>query len=422
MQDDKTEIKPLVDSAPEPDGFDRTILLHFRIKVKLIDPGRSAPKEYWFINGFAVGRAAGNDILINSGEISRHHLKVTREHGNWWIQDLNSANGTSVNAERIKGKSRLILPSSISLGNAGVGLEIHPVDHGAGPGRLEPDNPAAGEPEADLSGNKTGAGRSKDEIRRRLLSEEDSKDFGDYTRMVRLLIREEGSHRKKRYNTIIYSLLGAVLASLALIIYQQVVLFKTRSMAINLFYDMKLLEVNLSKAEQALDGSLEALRDAMQAVVRQKLKTEEERIKAELETISAEQRRVAEEKKKLFRMREQYQGYVREVKSLQFGLPSVRGREDELIAKVARDFGESELEVPDGFRSSVKRYIKIRQSSSRLPVTLNRIEKNGYGSLVVSALAKAGLPIQFMYLPLQESNYDEYAIGPETRYGIAKGA
>ena len=32
-----------------------------------------------------------------------------------------------------------------------------------------------------------------------------------------------------------------------------------------------------------------------------------------------------------------------------------------------------------------------------------------------------GLPPQFFYLPLQESGFNVKAVGPKTRYGIAKG-
>ena len=51
-----------------------------------------------------------------------------------------------------------------------------------------------------------------------------------------------------------------------------------------------------------------------------------------------------------------------------------------------------------------------------------RLEKNLYAPVIIEALEKEGLPLYFLYLPLQESNYDAHAIGPETRFGIAKGA
>jgi soluble lytic murein transglycosylase-like protein len=41
---------------------------------------------------------------------------------------------------------------------------------------------------------------------------------------------------------------------------------------------------------------------------------------------------------------------------------------------------------------------------------------------MVDAMEKEGLPRHFLYLSLQESNFNPRAIGPETRFGIAKGA
>jgi len=89
---------------------------------------------------------------------------------------------------------------------------------------------------------------------------------------------------------------------------------------------------------------------------------------------------------------------------------------------VARGFGESELEVPDDFVAEVQKYIKFWQSSDRMQTAMKRLEENHYAPVIVDALERQGLPTYFIYLPLQESNFDPLAIGPETRFGVAKGA
>jgi signal transduction histidine kinase/CheY-like chemotaxis protein len=48
-----------------------------------------------------IGRSAGNDIQIKEKHISRTHLKVTRKHGRYFIEDLGSENGTYVKGELI---------------------------------------------------------------------------------------------------------------------------------------------------------------------------------------------------------------------------------------------------------------------------------------------------------------------------------
>ncbi|WFP50130.1 transglycosylase SLT domain-containing protein [Methylomonas sp. EFPC3] len=55
-------------------------------------------------------------------------------------------------------------------------------------------------------------------------------------------------------------------------------------------------------------------------------------------------------------------------------------------------------------------------------MAIRNLEANQYAPIVLSELEKEGLPAYFLYLPLQESNYDSKAVGPETRFGIAKGA
>lgn len=51
-----------------------------------------------------IGSASGNDLILPSNVISRHHAKITREDGQYFIEDLNSTNGTTVNGEMLSYK------------------------------------------------------------------------------------------------------------------------------------------------------------------------------------------------------------------------------------------------------------------------------------------------------------------------------
>jgi len=55
-----------------------------------------------------VGRSRDNDVILDHSSVSRHHLELFYdEHGNVFLTDLNSSNGTFVNGRRIIGSVQL---------------------------------------------------------------------------------------------------------------------------------------------------------------------------------------------------------------------------------------------------------------------------------------------------------------------------
>jgi hypothetical protein len=95
--------------------------------------------------------------------------------------------------------------------------------------------------------------------------------------------------------------------------------------------------------------------------------------------------------------------------------------EERIILHMARVFGEADLDVPKGFVAKVKEYIGRWQSSPRYRNAIARLEEKGYGPPIYRALTEQGLPPQFIYLAMQESDFRAQAVGPPTRYGRAKG-
>src|SRR5262250_790756 len=92
-----------------------------------------------------------------------------------------------------------------------------------------------------------------------------------------------------------------------------------------------------------------------------------------------------------------------------------------IMLRVARVFGECELEMPPDFEAEVSKYIKYWRQSDRLANAVQVAQEKGYVETISRELLDQGLPPQFFYLALQESNFDSYASGPMTRAGIAKG-
>lgn len=419
--DDKTIFISSNTHQKESDS-NHTVLLQPGLRVILLDAFGKTTKEFSFTHHFTVGRSLDNDIVIPNELVSRHHLKVKREQGSWWIFDRNSANGIYINHQLVVQKAQLSLPVIISLDVSAVFLRIEADENGNNAEKTLPkdDGVLAAEPVDQADPIRRDI--FKGELKVRLLAREESRDAGEYTKMVRSIIHEDRTIQGKSYKKVIWGLGLLFLFSSGLIAFQQVTLSKARTLAIDMFYDIKSLEVSLSQAEIRLEESAEVLELTMKVIMKEKLANEQGRIKAEQEKIITERKRVVQERQKLNSMKARYQQYVQEARSWKSKFSTHTQYEEDLIARVAKGFGESELELPDGFVAEVKRYIKDWQNSSRLQSAMERMDNKGYATIIIDALEKEGVPLYFIYLPLQESNYDAHAIGPETRFGIAKGA
>ena len=53
-------------------------------------------------DSISVGRKSDNDIPIDNPAVSGHHCKISRQGGTYFVEDLESTNGTFVNEKRIK--------------------------------------------------------------------------------------------------------------------------------------------------------------------------------------------------------------------------------------------------------------------------------------------------------------------------------
>src|SRR5258707_14289011 len=77
--------------------------------------------------------------------------------------------------------------------------------------------------------------------------------------------------------------------------------------------------------------------------------------------------------------------------------------------------------MPPEIEAEIDRYIERWRSSGRLKAAILTAQQNGYTETISRDLLARGLPPQFFYLALQESNFNPYAVGPLTRKGFAKG-
>lgn len=78
-------------------------------------------------NMIALGREEINNIIIYHKTVSRKHCVITFEEGEYFIEDLNSSNGTYIDGEIVIGKRKLNKSCRIALGNFYVNFKLDTV-------------------------------------------------------------------------------------------------------------------------------------------------------------------------------------------------------------------------------------------------------------------------------------------------------
>ena len=88
--------------------------------LKLINQKDTLPfkiKEvYSLAEDITIGRSNKSTIMIKDPYISKNHLSIVKDEGEYFLEDLNSANGTFVNGDRIMDVVRLNNGDTIRLG------------------------------------------------------------------------------------------------------------------------------------------------------------------------------------------------------------------------------------------------------------------------------------------------------------------
>jgi pSer/pThr/pTyr-binding forkhead associated (FHA) protein len=69
-----------------------------------------------------VGRSRDCDISVDDPNVSRRHAEIKHENGAYWIVDLGSTNGVTVNGERVK-RAKLEPDDSVVLGTTELRFE-----------------------------------------------------------------------------------------------------------------------------------------------------------------------------------------------------------------------------------------------------------------------------------------------------------
>lgn len=78
--------------------------------LQLLDPAESSwPPGYRFpLDHYTtIGRSDDNSVVLDDSFVSGTHAELTFENGAWWLQDLNSTNGTLSNGQPVHSRVRI---------------------------------------------------------------------------------------------------------------------------------------------------------------------------------------------------------------------------------------------------------------------------------------------------------------------------
>lgn len=71
-----------------------------------------------------IGRSSNCDISLRDEALSARHARLAFHHGQWWLEDLGSTNGTFLNKDPIKVPAVIITGDQFQCGNTVFSLRI----------------------------------------------------------------------------------------------------------------------------------------------------------------------------------------------------------------------------------------------------------------------------------------------------------
>ena len=75
-----------------------------------------------------IGRDTKCDVSMMDEALSAHHARLTYHHGQWWLEDLNSTNGTFLNREKLTTPAVVITGDHFKCGNTVFSIQVEESD------------------------------------------------------------------------------------------------------------------------------------------------------------------------------------------------------------------------------------------------------------------------------------------------------
>ncbi len=86
--------------------------------------GLEAEERFDLIGGLSIGRSRESDVQISDRYASSLHARVFSREGRFFVEDMNSTNGTLLNGATLKGEAELIDGDTVQIGDTVFRFEV----------------------------------------------------------------------------------------------------------------------------------------------------------------------------------------------------------------------------------------------------------------------------------------------------------
>jgi pSer/pThr/pTyr-binding forkhead associated (FHA) protein len=102
------------------------------IRLQLSAPGQQPVVRAFSQPEILVGRDSLADVPLTDEAVSARHALLSHHHGQWWLEDLGSTNGTRLNRESLSGPTVLATEDEISCGQVRINVNLQGESNEAG--------------------------------------------------------------------------------------------------------------------------------------------------------------------------------------------------------------------------------------------------------------------------------------------------
>lgn len=119
-------------ASPAPDATGFHPAPSFAVPVGVADAwliaerggGLERGERFDLIGGLTIGRSKDSDVQIDDRYASGLHARVFSREGHFFVEDMNSTNGTLLNGAELRGEAELIDGDTIQIGDTEFRLEV----------------------------------------------------------------------------------------------------------------------------------------------------------------------------------------------------------------------------------------------------------------------------------------------------------